>query len=646
MDRYEYTVGWICAVTEEFVAAQAFFDEKYERPQDLDLNDSNFYALGKICNRYVAIACLPLGEYGKAIAADVAINLIRSFPNIRIGLMVGIGGGAPTNKHDIRLGDIVVSTPGDANGGVFQYDFGKTIQERDFIETGFLNQPPVMLWTALQALKTNYQLDGHTLVDEVDKVLQAKPRLRRKFCRPKSYDRLYKSTFVHSITSEDCQSCGDDSSNIVIRRPREQDEDDPAIHYGLIASGDQLMKDAEIRDKLAKERGILCFEMEAAGLMNRFPCLVIRGICDYSDTHKNDEWQGYAAMMAAAYAKDLLRRLVHAQVVAGENANELLLGIHNQFESLTQNTNRGEADRGNAAKFFTTIAKQLQQKIPEMDLRKIIEEEPDISNKSLAVQFEKLILQPLSDLHSANSETPLIVIVIDALDECEGDNDIRAIIQLLPQVQASGFIRIRVFITSRPELPVRLGFEDIEGDYQDLVLHRIPRADVEHDISLFIEHKLDGIRKYRSLAEDWPGEAKLRMLVTLSVPLFIFAATVCRMFQDYDLDPEQSLEDIFKYQAEESKLDAVYLPILSRLYSKYGENKRQKHFEQVREVVSVIVLLENPLSTLSLSNLIDISTTTIKSRLNSLHSVLNIPIDEAAPDGRHFDMMELLDDAR
>ncbi|UKZ80988.1 hypothetical protein TrVFT333_008755 [Trichoderma virens FT-333] len=397
--------------------------------------------------------------------------------------MVGIGGGAPTNKHDIRLGDIVVSTPGGGNGGVYQYDFGKTVQERDFIETGFLNQPPVVLRTALQALKTHYQLDGHTLVDKVDKILQGKPRLRSKFCRPKSYDRLYKSTFMHSITSEDCQSCGDDPSNIILRRPRGQDEDDPAIHYGLIASGDQLMKDAVLRDKLANERGVLCFEMEAAGLMNRFPCLVIRGICDYSDTHKNDEWQGYAAMMAAAFTKDLLRRLVHAQVITGKNAN-----------------------------------------------------------------------------------------------------DIRAIIQLLPQVQASASIRIRVFITSRPELPVRLGFEEIEGDYQDLALHRIPGADAKHNISLFIEHKLGDIRKYRSLTEDWPGEAKFRMLVTLSFPLFIFAATICRMFQDYDLDPEQSLEDIFKYEAEESKLDALYLPILNRLYSKYSEAKRQKHFEQVREV--------------------------------------------------------------
>jgi nucleoside phosphorylase len=215
--------------------------------------------------------------------------MVRSFPNIRIGLMVGIGGGAPSKQHDIRLGDIVVSTPGNSNGGVFQYDFGKSMQTKEFVETGFLNQPPQMLRTALQALKASHQLEGHTFVNDVEKVLQTKSRLRKTYRRPNIDDRLYKSTFIHSIPSEDCQSCGNDPTYVEQQDPRDEDEDDPAIHYGLFASGNQVMKDAQIRDKLAMERGVLCFEMEAAGLMNRFPCLVIRGICDYSDSHKNDK---------------------------------------------------------------------------------------------------------------------------------------------------------------------------------------------------------------------------------------------------------------------------------------------------------------------------------------------------------------------
>lgn len=326
MDRSKYTVGWICALTEEFVAARAFLDEKHERLKDHDPKDSNSYALGKMSNHNIVIACLPLGGYGTVSAAGVAINMVRSFPNIRIGLMVGIGGGAPSKRHDIRLGDIVVSTPGNGNGGVFQYDFGKSIQAKEFVETGFLDQPPEMLRTALQDLKSDYELEGHTLVNDVEKVLQDKPNLKKKYCRPDIDDRLYKSTFIHSTPSEDCQLCGSDPSHIERRDLRDQDDNDPAIHYGLIASGNQVMKDAQIRDKLAMERGVLCFEMEAAGLMNRFPCLVIRGICDYSDSHKNDKWRGYAAMIAAAYTKDFLRYLTPEQVVTGKSATELLQG--------------------------------------------------------------------------------------------------------------------------------------------------------------------------------------------------------------------------------------------------------------------------------------------------------------------------------
>ena len=117
-----------------------------------------------------------------------------------------------------------------------------------------------------------------------------------------------------------------DPSNLILRLERAEDEDNPAIHYGLIASANQLMKDALIRDKFSKEIDVLCFEMEAAGLMNQFPCLVIRGICDYSDTHRNKEWQGYAAMVAAAYAKDLLYRIPPNKIEAENRISDLLSG--------------------------------------------------------------------------------------------------------------------------------------------------------------------------------------------------------------------------------------------------------------------------------------------------------------------------------
>jgi len=331
-DPQDYTVGWICAITTEYVAARAFLDEQHEGPQYVSEHDNNDYTLGKIGKHNVVIAVLPDGEYGTDSAASVARDMLHSFPNVRIGLMVGIGGGAPSRRHDIRLGDIVVSSPRDGKGGVFQYDFGKTIQCQSFRETRFLNQPPILLRTAINGLKAQYEDSGHQLEEAISNILEKKQRLRQKYKRPDpSSDRLYQPGFTHDPHNEDpnneasCNEvCGHDPSNIIFRRERTENEDNPAIHYGTIASASTLMKDALIRDTLAKEKNVLCFEMEAAGFINHFPCLVIRGICDYADSHKNKEWQGYAAMAAAAYTKDLLYRIPPSRVDAEKKISDIL----------------------------------------------------------------------------------------------------------------------------------------------------------------------------------------------------------------------------------------------------------------------------------------------------------------------------------
>ncbi|KAG5744635.1 hypothetical protein H9Q70_012661 [Fusarium xylarioides] len=326
----EYTVGWICAITTEYVAAQEFLDEEHEGPEFVSPHDNNHYTLGKVGKHNVVIAVLPDNEYGKSSAASVARNMMHSFPNIRFGLMVGIAGGAP-GKHDIRLGDIVISCAGNGKGGVFGYDFGKAIQGQGFQETGFLNQPPQLLRATVSGLKARYERKGHQLSEAVDNILERNKRLRGKYKKPESStDNLFKSEATHDLTC--ATTCSDDATNLVPRPERKEDEDNPTVHYGLIASADQLMKDALARDKLSEEKEVLCFEMEAAGLMNHFPCLVIRGICDYSDTHKNKEWQGYAAMVAAAYAKDLLREIAPNKVEAERRISDIL----SDFQEIAQ----------------------------------------------------------------------------------------------------------------------------------------------------------------------------------------------------------------------------------------------------------------------------------------------------------------------
>ncbi|KAH7132738.1 hypothetical protein EDB81DRAFT_845400 [Dactylonectria macrodidyma] len=327
--------GWGCAGDTEYVTAQAFLNEEHEGPEHVSPNDNNDYTLSKIGKHNVIITVLPNREYSTSRTASIASDIMHSFPNVRIGLMVSISSSAPSRKHDIRLGDIVVSAPRNGKSGVLQYDFSKTIQNRSFQQTGVLNQAPAVLRAAVNGLKAQYESKGHRHEEDINNILQKKPRLQKKYGRPgPSSDRLYQSEVVHPVDDDSScvAACGTDLSKLIPRSERTQDEDNPTIHYGVIASGNQLMKDASVRDKLAAEEDILCFEMEAAGLMNHFPCLVIRGICDYSDSHKNKEWQGYAAMVAAAYTKDLLYRIAPNRVEAEKKIGEILSDLHEVAE--------------------------------------------------------------------------------------------------------------------------------------------------------------------------------------------------------------------------------------------------------------------------------------------------------------------------
>ena len=141
------------------------------------------------------------------------------------------------------------------------------------------------------------------IAEYLSEMIAMHPAMQAEFTyRGKEQDRLFDAAYDHYESENTCDTC--ETSSLVARPPR--DRHDPVIYYGLIASGNQVIKHGGTRDKLGKELGILCFEMEAAGLMDNFPCLVIRGICDYADSHKSKQWQGYAAATAAAYAKELL----------------------------------------------------------------------------------------------------------------------------------------------------------------------------------------------------------------------------------------------------------------------------------------------------------------------------------------------------
>ncbi|KAJ5501025.1 hypothetical protein N7527_012146 [Penicillium freii] len=294
---------------------------------------------------------------------------------------------------------------------------------------------------------------------------------------------------------------------------------------------------------------------------------------------------------------------------------------------------RGEGDRGNATKLFPTITRQLLHRVPRLKpgIRKAIHDDPDVATKSLKEQFDRLILQPLLELELSKQQIPATVIVIDALDECENDNDVRRIVQLISRLREGDDLHLRVFLTSRPERPIQQEFSNIANHhYQYMALHDNFEA-TERDIRLFMKHRLSKIRTNRSLPVNWPADADFQALVMLCVPLFIFAATTCRTFEDPQWDPVDSLTEILTHQGSGSQLDGTYLPVLNRLLNNQNKKQKEKLVQEFREIIGTVVMLESPLSVSSLSRLIRVSTTLIDLRLNSLHSVIHVPTEKKMP---------------
>jgi hypothetical protein len=227
--------------------------------------------------------------------------MVRSFPKLRFALMVGIGGGAPTRDTDIRLGDVVVSQPKGTLGGVVQLDLGKLLPDGTFERKGQLEAPPQVLLGVIPHMRRHHNDPKKPdRIAEHIKLLDDMPDYRRP-----TEDRLYRGGYQHR-GGKNCDNCGTEE---LVDRPSRSTNREVTVHYGIVASSNSVIKNSELRDKYARELNVLCFEMEAAGLANNFRCLVIRGICDYSDSHKNDEWHNYAALTAAAYAREILHML-------------------------------------------------------------------------------------------------------------------------------------------------------------------------------------------------------------------------------------------------------------------------------------------------------------------------------------------------
>jgi nucleoside phosphorylase len=269
--RTDYTVAWISALPLELAAARRMLD--YEHcPLPQDPSDTNIYTYGSIGGHNVVLACLPASQIGTNSAAVVVTQIRLQFSSIRYCLLVGIAGGVPSEEKSMRLGDIIVSQPNRNRSGVVQYDFGKSTPS-GFERSGVLNAPPDVLLNAIAKVQAlHHTNDGGStshsfLAKHTSKLLPILPSIP---------DMLFNAAYEHAGGST-CNLC--DKSEL--QRPiTTTPERGPMVFYGTIASGNMVIKDAMTRDKLSKELGgVLCFEMEAAGVLKSLPCLVIRGIC-------------------------------------------------------------------------------------------------------------------------------------------------------------------------------------------------------------------------------------------------------------------------------------------------------------------------------------------------------------------------------
>jgi nucleoside phosphorylase len=333
INRPRIEIAILCALPLEADAVETLFDEQWSGGYNRSEGDKNTYSFGVIGRHGVALVHMP--GMGTCYAAIVAAYCGATFPNISLALVVGICGGVPFTQDgtELLLGDVAISE------GLVRYDFGRQYPD-GFVRKNSVSEsarkPPAEILGYLAKLKgvsARKRLRERTAshlatLRQENKAVATYPGIEK--------DILFESAYRHKHQDSLCVICGcsDNSTGIIceqarssnckelmcdngrsIPRRRQKEVQDkpgqhkqsyPAVHFGKFASGDRVMKSGEDRDRIACREGIIAFEMEGAGAWDILPCVIIKGICDYSDSHKDKWWQEYAAITAAACTKTFL----------------------------------------------------------------------------------------------------------------------------------------------------------------------------------------------------------------------------------------------------------------------------------------------------------------------------------------------------
>ncbi|KKA28389.1 hypothetical protein TD95_000185 [Thielaviopsis punctulata] len=440
-----FTVAWICPIDCELQAALRIVDETYRSPDARSNGDNNDYTLARIGHHKVVIFCV--GECGTLLAATATEKVKHTFPNIEFYMLVGIAGGAPSKEHDIRLGDIVVSYPNGQSPGVIQYDLGK-MESNGFVRIGVLKKPHKALLSVVNTLKASF--------DSINKasVFDLSPHQTDQ-----EQQHLHYPSHLSDVLFQPQQPTDDTgrSSNLINRPPRESAN--PLIHYGTIASGDLVVKNQTFRDTIQKNDNILCFEMEAAGPMDSYQSLVIRGICDYADSVKNKDWQPYAASVATEYAKAVLARLPGSSSKPSKPAPYRL---DEKEQKCLQLFRQASTTTSNASYEW---CKDSVKKASE-DTCKWLKSDPKFE-QWLSANGTTLVITALPGCGH-------VITILDGLDECQKD-DISILLERVSE-HADGKSNVQYLVTSRPYESILMEVRSMFGDIKKAVPRRHGRA--------------------------------------------------------------------------------------------------------------------------------------------------------------------------
>ncbi|KAM0718395.1 hypothetical protein Q7P37_005465 [Cladosporium fusiforme] len=301
---------------------------------------------------------------------------------------------------------------------------------------------------------------------------------------------------------------------------------------------------------------------------------------------------------------------------------------------------RGRSDRSHANLFFPTIAKQLADKVPGLGraIAAALEHESFLCEAYMTKQFEKLLLQPLQGGPLSNVLADDCFLVIDALDECESAKQIETLLKLLKRMDDVMAVRIRILVTSRPDPVIVAGFQDMKEDMktdllQDIQLEKAQIPSIRSDLTIFFGHEFSQIRAnyprlnpFGSLPKEWAGQKDITSLVERSHPLFIVAFTICRLLS-LSATPQEDLRNLISQTTSHTLstgLGAVYLPVLQQAIKVTGTQRPQDNVVMFKTIIGSLVLLYDPLSATSLSNLLGISLANFGAYITHLRSVLNV----------------------